>query len=570
MVLPVVSVSMKKKKKPSLPLTLSCAGLLIAGGIAAYCLLTQGRPLSRDLPLGTKIIPQDALFAVSLTTDTGQWQKLREFGTKETQKEVDKNLLQWRERLLNSNGYDFQKDIQPWVGEEVTIAILAPGVDQPVSKPVANNPSKPADDQQIMMVLPIKKPEAAQETLANLKPPKQGSWSDRTYQGVKIKETQGEGTDKFSATVLLGNLLVITDNSQAIEKAIDVYKGKQSLAQTPGFADNFPKIAAYKPLAQFYVNLPTAAKIASISPKRPLPAQVLAQLKNNQGLAGTFSLESEGIRLKSVSWLNPNGQRVLAVENKAGEMQNRLPGDTLIMLSGVNLQRFWGDYVSTSQGNPLSPIPPEALRNGVKNYTNLDLERDLLTWMNGEFSLSVVPVKATQGAEEDFRAAFVFMAKTNNRSKAEATLKQLDEVMKNQYQFQIQETKVGGSPVVNWVGPFGNLAASRGWMDGDTVFLALGAPVSEKILPKPNNTLAGGQSFKSTVPRQPSPSNGQFFIDVETTAKNFPLPSLLPNQEAWLSATRSIGMSGAVSDERSNVYDIFFSLKKAGNPEPLP
>ncbi len=567
MVLPVVSVSMKKKKKPSLPLTVSGAGLLIAGGIAAYWLFTQGKPLSRDLPPGTKIIPQEALFAVSLTTDVGQWQKLREFGTKETQKEVDKNLLQWRERLLNSNGYDFQKDIQPWVGEEVTIAILAPGVDQPVSKPVANNPSKATtDDQSIMMVLPIKKPEAAQEILANLKAPKQGSWSDRTYQGVKIKESQGEGTDKFSATVLLGNLLVITDSSQGIEKAIDVYKGKPSLAQTPGFADNFPKIATYQPLAQLYVNLPKAAKIASVSPKRPLPAQVLAQLQNNQGLAATVSLESEGIRLKSVSWLNPNGQRVLAQENKAGEMQNRLPGDTLMMLSGVNLQRFWGDYVSTSQGNPLSPIPPEDIRRGVKNYTNLDLERDLLSWMNDEFSLSVVPVKSTKGAEEDLRAAFVFMTKTNNRSKAEATFKQLDEVMKNQYQFQIQETNIAGSPVVNWIGPFGNLAASRGWIDGDVVFLALGAPVSDKILPKPNNALAGGQSFKSTIPRQPSPSNGQFFIDVESMANNFPLPSLLPNQQAWLAATRTIGMTGAVSDEHSNVYDIFFSLKKAGNP----
>ena len=113
MALPVVSASVKKNKKPSLVLTLSSAGLLIGGGIATYWLLTQGRPFSKVLP-GANIIPQDALFAVSLTTDTGQWQRLRQYGTNEVQAELDKNLVQLRDRFLTNNGYDFQKDIKPF------------------------------------------------------------------------------------------------------------------------------------------------------------------------------------------------------------------------------------------------------------------------------------------------------------------------------------------------------------------------------------------------------------------------------------------------------------------------
>lgn len=133
---PMVSVLKKKKQKnkPSLVLTLSTAGLLICGGIAAYWIFSQGQTSSRDLPVGANIIPQDALFAVSLTTDSQQWQKLREFGTKATQAELDKNLVQLHhylqsatgDRFFANNGYNFQKDIQPWVGNEVTIAVLAP------------------------------------------------------------------------------------------------------------------------------------------------------------------------------------------------------------------------------------------------------------------------------------------------------------------------------------------------------------------------------------------------------------------------------------------------------------
>ncbi|MHC5828237.1 MAG: DUF3352 domain-containing protein, partial [Nostoc sp.] len=148
-------------------------------------------------------------------------------------------------------------------------------------------------------------------------------------------------------------------------------------------------------------------------------------------------------------WLNPNSQRVLAVENKAGEMQSRLPAETLMMLSGGNLQRSWGDYVLTSQGNPLSPIPPEQIRGSIKSFTNLDLDKDLLSWMKGEFSLSVIPNTPKQGSPNDFRAGLVFMVQARDakggqslRQSAETSLKQLDDVMRNQYQFQVQPAKV--------------------------------------------------------------------------------------------------------------------------------
>jgi hypothetical protein len=567
MALPVISVlSTQKKKKPSLVLTLSSAGLLIGLGSAVFWLLTQGKLFSRDLPVGANIIPQDALFTVSLTTDGSQWQKLRSFGTKETQGELDKYLVELRDRFLTNNGYNFQKDISPWVGNEVTIAILAPDIKKSPPNQAGTK------EQSMVMVLPIKNPQNARTILAQPKMLKGGKLVDRTYQGIAVKETEGQTGENFSAAVLDQRFLVITDNPKATERAIDAYKNKTTLATTGGFADNFPKIANYQPFAQFYVNVPIAAKMAAASPNRPLPAQVLAQLQNNQGLAGTITLESEGIRLKGVSWLNPNSQRTLAVENNAGNMQNRLPAETLMMLSGGNLKRLWADYVLTSHSNPVSPIPPETIRSGVKSLTNneLDLDRDLLSWMGGEFSISVMPSIAKERYKEDFRAAFVFMVQTSDRSDAEASIKRLDDIMRNQYQFQIQPTTIADKPAVNWIGPYGTLTATHGWLDNDVAYLIMGAPVTNKIVPRPNNTLANSFPFQKTVPSDPNPTNGQFFLDVERTVKNFPLPTLFSNQETVLEATRSIGITSAVSDSRSNRYDIFIELKKGDKPTPLP
>ncbi|HEY9802824.1 MAG TPA: DUF3352 domain-containing protein [Leptolyngbyaceae cyanobacterium] len=570
MTLPILSVPMKKIKKPSLALTLSAAGLLVGGGAVAYWLFNQVQPFSRNLLVGANIIPQDALFAVSLTTDPKQWQKLQEFGTKETQTLVNQNLLQLRDRFLTNHGYNFEKDIQPWVGDEVTLAILTPDFSKSAAKPVSTNAKAVSSQQSMVMVLPVDNLEKAKSILTPPKSTNSSKWSEYNYQGITIKQSQGKPGGNFSAALIDNRFLVITDSSKVAEKTIDAYKSKTTLVNTGGFANNFSKIASYKPLAQFYLNVPNAAKIAAVAPNRALPAQVLAQLQNNQGLAGTLTLEPEGIRIKGVSWLNPRSQRVLTVENNAGTMQNRVPVETIMMLSGGNLQRLWSDYVLTSKGNPLAPIPPEQLRSGVKSLTNLDLEQDLLKWMKGEYAVSLIPGTPKPNSPDNFRAALVLMIQAKDRQQAEASIKQLDDVMKNQYQFQIQPATVAGKPVVNWISPFGTLTATRGWLDNDVAFLSIGAPITDKILPKPNNTLADSSAFQQTVPTEPNPTNGQFYLDVEQTAKNFPLPALIPQQQTLLEATRSIGVTLAVSDNRSIRYDILLTLKKGSNSAALP
>jgi len=574
---PILSVPMKKTKKPSLVLTLSAAGLLVGGGAAGYWLFSQRESFSRNLLVGANIIPQDALFAVSLSTDPKQWQKLQKFGTKESQAIVNQNLLQLRDRFLTNQGYNFEQDIQPWVGDEVTLAILAPEVNKSAIKPVSTNTDVTSSQQSMVMVLPVRNPQKAKSIFAQPKNPNQAKWKDSTYQGITIKQSEGKTGENFSAALIDERFLVITDNIKVTEKAIDAYRNKTTLATTGGFAENFPKVASYQPLAQFYVNVPNVARIAAIAPNRRLPAQVLAQLQNNQGLAGTVTLEPEGIRIKGVSWLNPRSQRVLAVTNKAGNMQNRVPAETIMMLSGGDLQRLWSDYVLTSQGNPLAPVTPEQLRSGVKSLTNLDLERDLLKWMRGEFAVSLIQGTSKPGSQEDFRAALVLMIQANDtsdgqsrRKLAEKSIKQLDEVMKNQYQFQIQPATVAGKPVINWISPYGTLTATHGWLDGDVFFLSIGAPITDKIVPKPNNTLANSLAFQQTVPVEPNPTNGQFYLDVEQTAKNFPLPRLIPKQQTLLAATRSIGVTTAVSDNRSTRYDIFLTLKKTDNSTAIP
>jgi hypothetical protein len=569
MKLPIISVIKNNTKKPSLLLTLLAAGLLIGVGGATFWFLSQKQTSSRGLPVGVNIIPQDALLTVSLTTDPKQWQKLQELGTTEMQAEITKNLVQLRDRFLTENGYDFQTDITPWVGDQVTLGIFSAPTIEPGLKPLDKNKDSAIAQQSIIMVLPVKNLEAAQNMLAEPKTLKQGKWTEHIYQGITIRQTNNQSGEKLSAALLDQRFLVLTDDPQAAERVIDTYKGKPSLATLEGFGDNLRKIANYRPFAQFYLNVPIASKLAAAAtPDPPFPAQVLTQLQNNQGLAGSVTLEAEGIRLTGIWWRNSQSQRLLKVDKTDGIMQNRLPADTLMMLSHTNLQNLWEEYVLISQKNPLSPISPEKLRGNVKSLTGLDLDKDFLSWMQGEFSVSVIPNSSNNDYSQDYRAGLLLMVQARDasngeslRKSAEASLKKLDEVMQNQYQFQIQPSTVAGKPVVNWITPFNTLTATHGWLDNDIAFLVVGAPITDKIIPKPEQTLASRESFQQTVPKQ-SHTTARFFLDMETSVKDFALNTVFPQQQAFLDATQSIGMTSAVSDERSMRYEIFIILKK--------
>lgn len=534
---------MPEKNKPSLLLTLGASGLLIGGGIAAYWVLSQYNG-SSELPVGANVVPQDALLTVSLSTDAAQWQQLRQFGTAQTQAELEKNLTQLRDRFLTNNGYNYAQDVQPWVGKEVTIAFLPPAT--------ATSNSQ----QSMLIVLPIANQAAAQQTLAASP---QSKWVTRNYKGIQIQETQGSAAGNYSFTVL-DQLVAISDDPRATESAIDTYQSGASIAKIPGYTNAIAKIVQPNRLAQAYLNIPIAAQATS-STQSPIP-QGLAQLQENQGLATTITLEPEGLRFQSISWLKPNSQRVYTVENNSSQMQRRLPAETLMMISGANLQRLWQDYVVSSQANPLAPFPPENLRAGFKSLTGLDLDRDLLSWMNNEFAVAVIPGAAKTDTPQDFALSLALVARTSDRTIARKSFQQLTQVLQSRYQFKIQETQLNGETVTNWIAPFGTLTATQGWLDRDVAFVTLGAPVANRFVPNPPTSLSSTAQFQKSVPTALNPYNGQFFLDINPTVKALPLPQFLPGQRMILEATRSIGGTAAVSDARSIRYDFFMSLEK--------
>lgn len=560
------------KRKPALLLTLGSAAGFLIGGVVAWNLL-QRRPAAAGMPTGAEIIPQTSVMTVSFSTDKGQWQQLRRFGTPETQATLDKNLAQLRDRLLVANGLNYQRDIQPWVGGEITAAFLAPASseanDQAGQKVQPYDPANlAAENQSTVMVLPIANPEKAQQLLAQ---PKAGAqdWVDRDYKGIKIREVHGQTERAYAASVVDNRFVVVSSNSQAIEQVIDTFKGKPSVSQTPGYGQALNYTAAPTPFMQVYVNIPAASALTAANASQPVPPQILTPLKNNRGLAATVTLEPEGMRLQGVTWLAPNSKNRYKVSNEAERMPLLLPADTLVAASGGNLKQLWQNYTQpTDAATPPGILNPDSLRQGLTNLTGLDLDKDLIPWMNGEYALALVSSPSNQGA-----TGVMLLVQTNDRKAAEQTFKRLDELMQSRYRFQVSEAQVQGQSVTNWVSPFTALNVTHGWLEGNTAFLTVGSNLANTILPAPVKPLSDNPLFRQTASTDLNPNNGQFFIDLDRFANpdvNLPLPQLPPENQAFVKAMRAIGITAALQDGRTTRYDVRVLLRKGNAPGPLP
>ncbi|MFB2839755.1 DUF3352 domain-containing protein [Floridanema evergladense] len=584
---------MRKNKISSLILTLAVSAAIINGGGAVYWVLTQEKYSNEDLPVGAALIPQDALMALSVSTDERQWQQLREFGTPQSQAGFEQSLAKLRDRFLTANGYNYQQHIQPWLGKQVTLAFLPPPkktsegkltkqITPATQSENADSEVPEVEKQSVVMVLPIDNPIQAKQILEQSQSSvNKNQWTEREYQGVKIKETKVNEDESYSTAVLDTKFLVISTDSRGIDRVIDTYNGAASLANTPGYKEALQKIADNRDFAKLYVNIPAAA-VAAKTTQQQLSPQGLEQIQQQQGLAANIILESQGIRFKSISWLKPNSQRRYQISNNAGEMPQLLPANTLMMVSGGNLKQFWQEYVQGAESNPMTPFKPKELRSAVKSFSGLDLDRDLVSWMGGEFSLSLIPTKQSNTLSTNIEPGIVFMVKSSDRQTAEKNLAQLNAVMSNKYKFKTEKSQLANQPVVNLISPTLGVKMSQGWLNSNVAFFTLGAPIANEIVPRPQKKLTENELFRSTIPSELKPNNGHFFINIErmgvdTTANLLsflfrlsPDATTQNNLRNQLSPIKAIGVTAAVSDDRSSRFDIFVKLKKVKEGGILP
>lgn len=561
-------------KKPPLFITLGTTCLLLAAGALTYAGLRWRTLQAWGLPAGVKAVPQTAVAAVTLSTNPEQWQQVRQFGTDETQTNVDQQLAQWRDRWLDQYDVSFTADIAPWVGPEVTIAWIPPSEAVAETEPG----SMVLGGQKRLLLLPIADLDAAQTSAQSLLLATTNSNSIE-YRGVTLNQITPPNTEATDAVFvgLLGTRLIFVAEDEAVaQQAIDAYKGGKNLADVAGYRRSFEHIGVTQTFSKVYVNIPAATQLLAQTSQPALPATLIESFQESRGLAATIALETQGLQIRSTSWFGEDSDRTYVDTNVPAQLPEYVPRDTLVFASGGNFQQFWQDLSERRNWGALTALNPDNLSLALQNGTGLTLEEDLMPWMQGEFALALVPPERATAKDDAIalpNPSLVALVQVNNRPEAEQAFAKLDEVVANRYRFTISSEPEGEIELVRWTSPFESTMLSRGWLDSSIAFLTLGAGTDGAIVPKPRRSLARSPLFQLTTGDAPYPNNGYFFVNFKAltqTEGSLFMPDWPADNQSVLSAIEALGVTSTVLDEQRLRYDLYVVLSRGNRPGLLP
>jgi Protein of unknown function (DUF3352) len=555
-------VTVQQKRRRLVAVT-GAATLVVGAAAIGVWQLLPGKSGKLDISNGVNLLPQDTLLTATISTDPDRWQKLQEFGVPESRGVFEQQLTKIQTEFLTNYGYDYRRDIQPWIGRQILFGYL----NNPAAIDKSNRAKLP--QQHLVALLPIADREAAKKVVEQHQIPVDANLVETSYKGVSIKETKRK--DGSIAIAIIDNFVAIGTDRQSLQRVIDTQQGSKSLLTVPGYTKALTEIGIDRPFVQLYANVPVATAVAAANSPQTLAPEKLAQAQIQQGIAANATLDPEGIAWKGISWLKPSTKQPLVVENKGQNLAEQLPANTLVMISGGNLQRLWLDYVRSTAGNPLAPFKPEDLAKSIDSLTGLELESEILNWSKAPFGVAMIP--KPERTDTEYGAGLVLIQQASDRSAAEKAFAKLDTMMNKQQAFKVEKAKLQGKEVVNWRSPLNGTSGTHGWLDNNLAFLSLGAPVASSFVPQPPQKLADDPLFRQSTRSSLNAHNGQFFIDFDRTinAGNLlPLPYLPPEAIATFKAIRSVGVTSAIFDEVSNRFDLFVSIKKVPGIAKLP
>lgn len=524
---------------------------LAGGGAAAY--LTFFKPASLDAfnPQAiAKMVPDEAYMVAYVSTDEKAWAKLDQFGTPEAQKLVRKGMEDFQKSLTSETQFSFEQDIKPWAGN-VMVALMP------------SDSGKPASEPNVLMVIGIKDKPAALSFANKVKASEKGEIKETDYKGVKVAAFPGQKVTTYTANV--NDYLLVSPDRKAMEAAIDTAKGEPSLASQAGDSLN-QNLELQNTLARVYVpDYGKAVQYLTASSTPPLPSSTLEQLKQLKSLSAAIGVDEHGVRLKAVTKL---GDQLANMEFKPapGSVVAQFPSETFALMSSVNMSGYWKQASDSFQSDPQMKGALDEMRQQMKQV-NLDLDKEIFGWMDGEFAIGMIPSNQGLLASVGFGGAIVI--DTSDRKTAENTLTKLDTLAKTAGYVTINQRNIDGKTLTEWQTPMGALVGHT-WLDQDTLLIALGDSTITQQPGKQNQALNNSDTFKAVTASLPKQNGGYFYLDMDKTVSlmNTMMVStqsqpMQPEAMAVMNSIRGVGMTSNRPDKTTTQFEVLLSLKPA-------
>jgi hypothetical protein len=558
--------SVKQKQSAMLMYIGISAAVIAAGAGGAYFYFNQRSQSIKGILGAAAAIPQEAQVVMAFNTKSEPWNKLAQFGTPASQKLIGDGLTKSPlNSLLVQSKTEYSRDVQPWL-EGYIITALVPNASQPQA-PAATLIIAPTRDRS--------KSDAFLSKYRGALAQQGAKFTATQYKDVTYYESPTRDPNNSVVTADIGGQYVaIATSPTLIKQAIDTYKGTNpSLAKKPIFAKIYGATSQTKivePLLQVYLDGDVALSFIGSQANLNLNEAAIAQSKRElDAMTLTGGTQKEGLRFEINTYLKNDNSSPLA--NNDAKVLNLLPQETFLLVSGVNLYQSWQSLVTQAKGNASSAQLIEQIRKSVKDSTKLDLDQDILKWMNGEFAIAAIP--NNQGILANPGFGFVAIAQASDQAAAKTALDKIDKVAQTNSGgllpkgVDLKPKQIGDKSVIAWAIANTNVA-TRGFLDNNFVFWSMG-DLADTFVPKPANNLPESSSFKILTTDIPKSNGGYFYLNMTTAlslADRLLPPEVKSNPSfteirSVLDAINGIAVTSTNVDAKTTRLDFLFTLK---------
>ncbi|MBD2254333.1 DUF3352 domain-containing protein [Nostoc parmelioides] len=363
----------------------SFSGFIVAGAIALIVAAIAGfywffakSPVnivaSNSQPSAAIFISKLAPVTVSLLVNPDKLQSFDSSG----------ELTKLKTSLLAKSGIDYKQDIQPWLKDEITLAVTTLDIDRD-----PENGRQPG----YLMALATSKPEKSQEFLQLLFSKRVlagANLATEEYQGAKVIYDSSLPESDSLAGAVVDNFVLFANNPKVLRDAINNVQAPDlnllSSSQYQKAIEQIPKGS----LATAFLNLPLVAQWQGLDlPEPTYDSETVAFTLNPQGiLAETSFLTSSEVTPTSSPLSKPVGA-LQYIPASAGLV---ISGSHLDHLGNSDLAKLWTQAKTAISGSGTDIISRliQPLAD-VQKSQGINLEQDIFSWVQGEYAVALIP-----------------------------------------------------------------------------------------------------------------------------------------------------------------------------------
>jgi len=541
---------------------------LLLLGVGGFVWITANSPLkvlatgAGKTPGAAIFVPRQAPAMVSLMVNPDDVRAFRQVvAAPEKRREARAELEQFQQSLLANTDLDYARDVQPWLGDEVTLAITTLDIDRD-----ASNGKQPG----YLLAIATKNPERSREFLQVFWQKRAIAGTDLTfeqYKGVKLiynevplpkpdgkSKPRGKGqkaenktvipspfppTPSLASAVVGDQFVLFANDSKVLRDAITNVQAAELNLDSASFYQQALKTLTQPRIGLTFVNLPGVAgwlETESITPAKE-GQDTLKPAKANekvQTLVIALELDRQGLIAETATVSTSGKPAIKPTLAKPVTALNYVPATSPFAASGSNLNQLWNEIsTSISSYGVVAQLVNQPLQDLEKQH-HVNLPNDIFNWVTGEYVLAKVPNQQINDTEVGRKSAkqrkkeasvaiedWIFVAERDANDAAKSAIARLDELAKKQG-YSVGTVSLGEQTVSAWtrLSP-GSRASKTLEAEVEGVHTTVGKyevfatslTAMEQVLNAASASLVNNTQFQDAIAPFQTPNNGYLYLN---------------------------------------------------------